>query len=595
MLDAIKNLAGGKSKRLDEQLDALEAALSRAQAEKVAITAMQQSLTARWAKLAPMAKSLEQVHEKAAAVSSRLDTIATRLERIDDRTKELSELDARIQALRDAATHAEESTQKALGPDGELHRHRELLQQLASQALQTQDSLDSLRREQATLDDVRGQLKATDTDIKQSIEQTGTVKAELDQLRGATTVLTQELAKGRDSSREARDYATEALTTIREVEKKLGPIAKLQEISQSTEQRLASLNALSEHVSQKIKALDNQQTVVEHAVVQANRVSEMVWAMDAQIAKITEGMKQVNQVNEAIARIESLNAETGQQLDRAERLRQDVERDTAGLKREADAVLSAVRSHVDTLGIRKHEFDAFDGRLQVLQHAVGDAETRMRTLSERDRHLADVSERADNLFKRFDTLFTRAEELAEKQAQLETLRDRLAHVDDLARKTTAQMESLAVSRKESRDAAPGHHGVPQVARGSREAGRHAQRRPFRCRSVRAADDRVPVAGHRALRTARQHQRQAAGGGVRQPEGRGPAGRHHRSRRPDDARARARAGGRRARGTAQHAEHLQRRSRREDPVAGRTRGRSRRLEGVVRRAGRETRRRPAPAR
>ncbi len=34
MLDAIKNLAGGKGKRIEEQLDALEAAISRAQVEK---------------------------------------------------------------------------------------------------------------------------------------------------------------------------------------------------------------------------------------------------------------------------------------------------------------------------------------------------------------------------------------------------------------------------------------------------------------------------------------------------------------------------------------------------------------------------------
>jgi len=45
-------------------------------------------------------KTLEQVSEKTAGGTSRLDEIAKRLTALDDRTKELSELDKRIQALR---------------------------------------------------------------------------------------------------------------------------------------------------------------------------------------------------------------------------------------------------------------------------------------------------------------------------------------------------------------------------------------------------------------------------------------------------------------------------------------------------------------
>ncbi len=52
---------------------------------------------------------------------------------------------------------------------------------------------------------------------------------------------------------------------------------------------MTGLNALAEHVNQKIKALENQKHTVERAVVESNRLNEMIWAMDVQINKLNEG------------------------------------------------------------------------------------------------------------------------------------------------------------------------------------------------------------------------------------------------------------------------------------------------------------------
>src|SRR5579872_6394099 len=117
------------------------------------------------------------------------------------------------------------------------------------------------------------------------------------------------------------------MATVKEVEKKLGPLAQLSELSQSTEERLTALNALSEHVSRKAKALESQQHAVEHAVVQANRVNEMVWSMDVQIGKLNDGMKQAAKAEETIGRIEKLAQETHQQLEMATKSRHEAERE----------------------------------------------------------------------------------------------------------------------------------------------------------------------------------------------------------------------------------------------------------------------------
>src|SRR4029453_2226513 len=114
--------------------------------------------------------------EKATTVTTRLDEIGNRLTALDDRTKQLDEVEKRIQALKEAARQAEQTTQKALGPDGELQKHREAVQHLSSQALQTQATLETLKVERAALEELRGQMRAANAEVKQSIGASSTLK-----------------------------------------------------------------------------------------------------------------------------------------------------------------------------------------------------------------------------------------------------------------------------------------------------------------------------------------------------------------------------------------------------------------------------------
>src|SRR5262245_22504148 len=448
MLEAFKNMSGSKTKLVQQQTDELETLIATAREERSALSAMLTSLTTRSAKLTPLSKSMEQVTERATSVTARLDEIAKRLSALDDHAAQLEELDKRIQGLNAAVKQAEQTTQKALGPDGELQKHREAVQHLSSQALGTQATLETLKKERAALEGLRGQLRDTESEVKQSIGHSTSLKTELEQIRAIATTLTQDYAKIRESSREAREDTTAAITAVKEVEAKLGPLARLHGLSQSTEERLTTLNALSEHVSRKAKALESQQHAVEHAVVQANRVNEMVWAMDVQIGKLNEGMKQAAKAEDSISRIEKLTQDTNAQIDAAAKLRQEAERETAKLTRDAGTLLETVRAQVDTLGISKKEFEAFDERLRSLNTSVGDAESRMTALAAKDKSLIELSQKVDGLTKRFESLFAQADDLTKKQLSLEALHERLGQVDDLAKKTSWQMDALRQSRQD---------------------------------------------------------------------------------------------------------------------------------------------------
>src|SRR5206468_7093968 len=120
----------------------------------------------------------------------------------------------------------------------------------------------------------------------------------------------------------------------KDVGKRLGPLAKLQEMSKTTDERMSTLNALAEHVTQKIKALENQKHTVEHAVVEANRLNEMVWAMEVQINKLNEGARQATRTEELIDRVEKLAREVGGQLDTGIKARDGFATDLARLDKD---------------------------------------------------------------------------------------------------------------------------------------------------------------------------------------------------------------------------------------------------------------------
>ena len=93
------------------------------------------------------------------------------------------------------------------------------------------------------------------------------------------------------------------------------------------------------------------------------------------------------------------------------------------------------RSEVDTLAVKKKEFEAFDERVRALQGSVGDAESRMEALSAKDKNLISLGQKVDGLTKRFDALFAQADDLTKKQLALDTLHEQLGQVDELAKRT----------------------------------------------------------------------------------------------------------------------------------------------------------------
>ena len=398
--------------------------------------------------LAQTSKSLEQVGQKADAALKKLDDLTLRVSGYEERAKGLEQIEKRIAAMLEQVNEAQRVAEKITAPDGELQKHRLAVNQLASQALENQATIETLRKERSSFEDLRALLKVSTTEVAKSVESVGTLKGELDTIRSVGAQLTIEFQRIREASRESKEDSASAMENVKEIEKKLGPLVQLQELSKNTEERLTSLNALAEHVLQKAKALESQKHAVERAVVEANRLNEMVWAMDVQIAKLNEGSKQVARAEETVARMEKLAQETTGQLSVATSMREEFARDFARLDKESRGLVDYLKSTVERLSVDKKEFDQFDHRLRALSGAVTESEARMDGVLQKDKQLSAMNQRADELSKSFQTLMAQADEMARKQGALEALGERLAQVEEMSRRTQAQHEALKQSRQD---------------------------------------------------------------------------------------------------------------------------------------------------
>ena len=399
-------------------------------------------------KLSQVGKALQQINEKATGTTTRLNELTTRLGTLEGRTKGFEQIEGRVQTLVQAVAQAEQTAEKLLAPDGELQKHRHAVQQLSSQALQTNANLDALKKEQATLDQLRDHLRKGQAEVKGAEDHTLKLKGDIDRLRSLGGQLHEEYGKIKEGLRETREDANATTQAVKDVEKKLVPLATLNELSQSSEERLAALNVLAEHVSQKIKVLENQKHTVEHAVVEGNRLSEMVWNMDVQIAKLNDGGRQATQIDEVVQRIEKLAQDSAVQLESALKHKAAFAEDVTKLERDRTQLGDFMRGYLERLTMERKTLDAFDQRAQVVQSTLAAVEKTVDGLGATDRSVGGLNQKVDGLNKQMTGLLSQADELQKKQAALDSLQERLAQVDELSKRTAWQFDNLKQSRQD---------------------------------------------------------------------------------------------------------------------------------------------------
>lgn len=444
MLDTIFK-TGSERRQAHEDLRSL---VEQAREERSAIEIMLARVSAAGPSLVQTTRSLDELSAKTDAVTRRCDQLGKSVDGYHQCMRDFEQLEARMTGLLAQVADARQHAEALTAPDGGLQQMRAIADDIGTQRRDARAALDELQREGTNLEALRERLRQATAEMGQSVGQTVALKGEFDELRQAEAELRREMLGIRKGAGEARGDCEAAKGAVAEVQAKLESLSQLQEFSKSTEQRLASLNALAEHIAHKAKALEAQKQTVERAVVEATRLNEMVWAMDAQLAKLTAGGDQIQRAEQTVARMEELAKAAGDDLAAASAAREAFRQESAQLQAQGQTLAESLRATLERLAFDKRAVDAFDERLQAMVKAVDEADRRVRGVLARDDDLAAMRRETDALDKAFAVLTANADDLARRQGQLDSLAGQLAQVEALGKRTASQHDSLLRAQTE---------------------------------------------------------------------------------------------------------------------------------------------------
>jgi chromosome segregation ATPase len=444
MLDTIfKN--GSERKQAQDDLRTL---IEQAREERAGLAAMLQQVNSASPTLTRTSRTLDDLRIKADEVTRRCEKLGKVVGTYEECTNNFEQLERRMNGLLAQVAEAKRTSDAMIAADGGLQQMRQAADEMSTRTRDAHATLEELQREGDKLEALRDRLRNATTEMGQSVGGAVALKGELEDLRRAEAELRLEMQGIRKSAGDARGDSEAARGAVADVEARLDSLAQLQELSKSTEQRLASLNALAEHVAHKGKALEAQKLAIERAVVEAAQLNEMVWNMDAQIAKLEAGGDRIQRTEETVARMEQLAKTSADQLAAATASRDDFVRESQRLEAESRSLSEAMKATLERLSFDKKEVDAFDERLKALAKAVGDTEARVQGVLTKDKDIVAMQREAESLARSFTTLTANADELARKQSLLDALGSQLAQVDTLAKRTAAQHENLLQSQKD---------------------------------------------------------------------------------------------------------------------------------------------------
>jgi len=444
MLEAFKK---GQSKPAQQQAQDLEKLIATSREERAALSTMLTQIQMQSSKLAAASNALQDVEQLVTNANERIDQVSDRLKTAEARSTELEAIESRIRTLVETVARAEQETSSLLGPDGRLQQHRAAIEALSAEAADARENLEALKGEHSTVKQIRSDVQTSSKDAAAAAKTASALQEQIDTLVSLSSDVSSRLQQMEEGAVETHKRTAATAEIIRDVETRLGVLPQLQEMSRVTEERLTSLNALAEHVSQKVKVLENQKHTVERAVIESNRLNEMIWNMEVQIKKLDEAARQATVVEETVDKVEKVARDVTVQLEDGIRARDEFAREIKQLEQARGTLSEVLRTQMDRIEVERGQLTAFDERVKTLSDRIGSLELGLESLNEHDGRVTSISARVDQLSRDMTAFGGRADAALEKHAALDALEQSLAQVDALARSTAARYEAVAANRQ----------------------------------------------------------------------------------------------------------------------------------------------------
>lgn len=414
----------GNGVNLDELPDALRAILAEMQQERTSF----ENLVARLQHLAqPIARAEQNISElgtRFGALEQRLsafEKIASYVQGLTDKADDLAKNHRRTETR---VTHTAEDAERVRSQLEEIAHKAEMALCLKDDLAQFLDMEDPFRQLRAEADDVAGTVRGLFEEVSRlRTQHEQVVRGQQEATAHLSAYETQRTGLGRALEDKERRIA-KLEDTLKELSELAGGV-------QDTKRELGTLKALTDYVTQKAAALEQQRDAVERAIDRADALDGLMRQVDAGLRQQQEHANALAELQARIGEVKRVQAQVAQRSQEIATQQREIDEQQAAMRQELGGLRDEARRTVDRFAFEKQGIDAVSQRIVDLRNGLADFEQRFRSLQESSQDVGAVQAQAESLKAEVDTLKADLAGLEGEAKKARVLRRELSDMDSL--------------------------------------------------------------------------------------------------------------------------------------------------------------------
>jgi chromosome segregation ATPase len=407
-------------------------------------------------------KTLEQLMSRARGSSSELGKLAEPLTRISDR---LAAVERRLSAIETSVPTVSTVQDKTEGlltlhrevetrvgeSAGELGRIKSQLGDLAAlveTAIGLRGDLSEFREFEEPFRVLRGDAEELKARMAELSDSYGRLRQRHDDLSETSKDATSRLVAIEGASQGATRAVEDQRRRVDELEQSIARLTQLAAGASEARQQLLTLKSLSDQVTQKVAALENQRGAVERVAKDVSRLDELVRKVDAAIRTQEDQIFNLHSLATDVDDLRSLYESVAARSQEISHHQQQVEEQEHATRQKLANLSEQLRRANERFDLEHRGLETVSHRISDLRNTLKDCEQRMGGLDTASRTVTELQSKADHIWARVDFLTGEMAKLDEQPERMRILRADALRLQELMDAMSARSVEIEQARPE---------------------------------------------------------------------------------------------------------------------------------------------------
>jgi DNA repair exonuclease SbcCD ATPase subunit len=418
--------------RLEEERTALEAATAKAEATAQRLEQLSGPVT-------EMDKTVSTLKGRIGTVEQELQYVEGLVPQMASIRNQADAVDKGHRRVETQLSNAAEELERLQASVGELAHKADMalcLKEDLSGFLELRNPLQDLHVRTADLTELVEILDGNVGEVKGSQERIGELAEQTESRLGSYEDRFQQMLEG----------VADAEGEVDEFRRSCAELSKVATGAADTKRQIATLQALTESVTQKIAAVELQRDAVDRASHQAANLNELMRRIDVQIRAQTEKSSELNELEVSMQALQETHATLLEQTNEIRARHTNIQEADKAARTRLDSLETEWRHSTDRLTLERDGLDGVSQRIVDLRRDLSGIEGRYEKLEDSSQNVPALSSRIQDLVGRVDGAAEEIDRLGEYEQQAQAIGIELTRLDDTSRSAGARLARIEEAR-----------------------------------------------------------------------------------------------------------------------------------------------------